>query len=185
MRPSALALFALLSGCSHGAPFTVRYAKAAELRPAGEAPGVRHRLVAAAADGTRTFVVVLAAGDEVITGLTAVATREGITDARITGIGNVRDPEVAWFDADEKAFRVMRLAESTEVLSLIGGVALGKDGAPVVHVHATLGREDGDAWGGHLVRATVSPNLEVYLTAYPEPLHKKDDPDTDTQRIDL
>jgi nucleoside phosphorylase len=50
-----------------------------------------------------------------------------------------------------------------ELLSLIGDVAL-KDGKPVVHAHAVIGKKDGTAHGGHLLEAHIRPTCEVILT---------------------
>jgi len=70
-------------------------------------------------------------------------------------------------------------------LTLSGDIALGVDGKPVVHTHVALGRSDGQSWGGHLLAATASPTLELYVTTYPEAIHKRFDPATDLQLIDL
>jgi predicted DNA-binding protein with PD1-like motif len=75
--------------------------------------------------------------------------------------------------------------EQVEVLALLGDIALESDGKPVVHTHVVLGRSEGQTWGGHLLAAIVSPTLELFVTTYPEPLHKRFDPATDLQLIDL
>lgn len=72
----------------------------------------------------------------------------------------------------------MSLGEQMEVLTLSGDVALAEKGQPIVHAQVVLGRSNGGAWGGHLLRATVSPTLEVYVTTYPQPLQKRLDPET-------
>jgi hypothetical protein len=91
---------------------------------------------------------------------------------------------VAWFDESRKQFKAMSLHEQMEVLTLSGDITVGVDGQPVVHTHLVLARSDGQAWGGHLIEATVSPTLELYVTTYPEPLRKRLDPATGLQLID-
>jgi predicted DNA-binding protein with PD1-like motif len=167
----------LLSSCA-------LWVKPADTAPHGRAPGAKHRLLTTQADGTKVFVLVLSRGDEVLTGLTDFARDEAVVNAHFAAIGAVRDPEVGWFDGTRREYKVLSLDEQMEVLTLSGDIALAESGKPVVHAHLVLGRSDGNTWGGHLLRATVSPTLEVYITTYPEPLHKRLDPETQLQLID-
>jgi predicted DNA-binding protein with PD1-like motif len=91
---------------------------------------------------------------------------------------------VGWFDPERKQYKAMSLPEQMEVLTLAGDIALGENRRPAVHAHVVLGRSDGSAWGGHLLRAIASPTLELYVTTYPQPLHKRLDPETGLQLID-
>jgi predicted DNA-binding protein with PD1-like motif len=69
------------------------------------------------------------------------------------------------------------LDEQVELLSLIGDVAM-KDGEPVVHAHAVVGKKDGTAHGGHLLEACIRPTCEVVLTESPAHLQKYIDPES-------
>ncbi len=60
--------------------------------------------------------------------------------------------------------RSVTLDEQVELLSLISDTAL-KDGEPVVHAHAVIGKKDGTVHGGHLLRACIRPTCEVVLRA--------------------
>ena len=187
LSPVLLAI-ACLSCADHVAPApaapAVRWLKPSETGPHGAAPGAKARLVATQSDGTKTYVLVLSQGDPVQAAIAAFANEHHIVDAHFSAIGAVRDPEVAWFDESRKQYKAMALREQMEVLTLSGDVTVGVDGQPVVHTHLVLGRSDGEAWGGHLVEATASPTLELYVTAYAEPLHKRLDPATNLQLID-
>ena len=66
--------------------------------------------------------------------------------------------------------------EQTEVLSLIGDIALEERGGRKVHAHVVLGKRDGAALGGHLLAAKVRPTLEVVLDASPGCLKRRHDP---------
>ena len=70
------------------------------------------------------------------------------------------------------------------MLSVLGDIA-DKDGAPVVHAHAVLGRHDGSVVGGHLLSAQVWPTLEVILTEVAPALAKRVDPETGLALIEL
>jgi uncharacterized protein len=162
----------------------VRWLKPSETAPHGQAQGARVRLVSAQPDGTKTYALVLSQGDDVWTALVVFANDQKVQSARFSAIGAVRDPEVAWFDVGRREYKAMTFREQMEVLSLSGDVTLGADGRPIVHTHVALARSDGAVWGGHLLGATVSPTLEVFVTAYPVPLQKRLDPATGLQLID-
>ena len=187
LSPAVLAL-ASLSCVAHAAPGpsgpVVRWLKPSETASSGRAPGAKVRLLTTESDGTRTYVLVLYQGDQVQAGLAAFASDHHVVDAHFSAIGAVRDPELAWFDESRRQFKAMSLHEQMEILTLSGDITLGADGQPVVHTHLVLARSDGQAWGGHLIEATVSPTLEVYVTTYPEPLRKRLDPATGLQLID-
>jgi predicted DNA-binding protein with PD1-like motif len=54
---------------------------------------------------------------------------------------------------------------------LAGDIALKGD-EPQVHAHVVLGKSDGSACGGHLIKAHVRPTLELILVESPAHLRK-------------
>jgi hypothetical protein len=187
LSPAVLA-FASLSCAAHSAPGpsapVVRWLKPSETAPHGSAPGAKARLLTTQPDGTKTYVLVLSQGDQVQAAIVGFANDHHVVDAHFSAIGAVRDPEVAWFDESRKQYKAMSLHEQMEVVALSGDITLGVDGQPVVHTHLVLARSDGQGWGGHLIEATVSPTLELYVTTFPEPLRKRLDPATDLLLMD-
>jgi predicted DNA-binding protein with PD1-like motif len=156
-----------------------------ETGPSGRPRGAQHRLTASHADGSKDYVLVLARGDEVATALADFAQSEDIAGAHFTAAGAVRDPDVAWFDLSRRQYRAKSFSEQMEVLTLAGDLGRGEDRKTVIHTHVVLGRNDGRAFGGHLIRATVSPRLEVLLTSYPEPIRRRTEAKTDLKVFDL
>lgn len=144
---------------------------------------MRYRTVAA--DDTRTLVVVLDTGDEVMGELRSVCTEAGLSAASITAIGAVQRATLGWYDLDAQEYRQIPVGQQAEVLSLVGDVARGEDDAVAVHVHAVLGLSDGSTRGGHLLDATVRPTLEVVLTEAPAHLTKTYRPEVGLALIDL
>ena len=124
------------------------------------------------------FAVRLEAGEEVITSLCAWAEQHGIGFASVQAIGALRRATLGFFDPVANAYRHLPVAEQVEVVALNGNVSLGEDGEPVVHVHALLGRADGQTLGGHLVEGTVFPTLEVVLIPLPGEVRRRRDPTT-------
>jgi predicted DNA-binding protein with PD1-like motif len=123
-----------------------------------------------------TFVLVFETGDELAGGLLRFATDQRLTSASFTAVGALSSVRLGWYDWETKTYETsVTLDEQVELLSLIGDVAL-KDADPVVHAHVVIGRRDGTAHGGHLLRALVRPTCEVVLTASPVHLQKALDP---------
>lgn len=135
-------------------------------------------------EGLRTFVVVMAKGDEAFSELGTFASENSLTAAGLTAVGGTREVTLGYFDPEINDYRSTTFSEQLEVLSLVGDIA-SKDGRPAVHAHLTLGREDSSTIGGHLQRLTVWPTLEVVVTETPAHLAKTVDPETGLALIDL
>jgi predicted DNA-binding protein with PD1-like motif len=129
------------------------------------------------ADGQRTYAVILATGDEVMSSLKDFATHEKITAAQISAIGALSDVTLAYFDWDKKEYTKIPVREQVEVASLLGDIAEA-DGKPALHLHIVIGKRDGTAMAGHLNAAHVRPTLEVIITESPAHLCKHHDPES-------
>ena len=124
--------------------------------------------------GEKTFVLVLESGDEVVSEISGFARENGIDAASLTAIGAFSSATLGYFDIEEKRYEKIPVGEQTEVLSLIGDVALNGD-EPELHAHVVLGGRDGVARGGHLLEARVRPTLKVVLVESPGHLKKRTD----------
>ena len=124
-----------------------------------------------------TFAVIMEAGDEVMTSLQAFCEQNTILTARFTAIGAFSDLVLGYFDWQRKEYDEIPVSEQVEVLTLAGDVAL-QNGQPKVHAHVVVGKRDGSAHGGHLLRARVRPTLEVMLTKLPGHLERRLDPES-------
>ena len=129
------------------------------------------------ATGQKTFALVLDRGDEVVAELTAFAKAESMTAAHFTAIGAFSAVTLGYFDRASKQYLKIPVREQVEVLSLIGDIAIAKEG-PQVHAHVVIGGRDGAARGGHLLDGRVWPTLEVILVESPRHLHRRHDADT-------
>jgi uncharacterized protein len=129
-------------------------------------------------ESERTFALVFQTGDEIVTSLEDFAKAEDFSGSHFTAIGALSDVTFAWFDWDKKRYeKAAEIREQVEVLSLIGDIALAK-GKPKVHAHIVIGKRDGTAHGGHLMRAHVRPTLEVILAESAHWLRRKHDPES-------
>lgn len=127
--------------------------------------------------GQRTFAVILATGDEVMSSLRDFAVGEKITAAQISAIGALSDATLLYFDWDKKEYQRITVREQVEVASLLGDIAEA-DGKPALHLHIVIGKRDGTAMAGHLGEGHVRPTLEVIVTESPAHLRKRHDPET-------
>ena len=135
-------------------------------------------------DGRRVVVAVLDRGDQAVAAVTDAARDHGLEAAQITAVGAFAHAELGYFDPDRLDYRHIEVDGQVEVLSLLGDIA-EKDGSPVMHAHAVLGRPDGSVVGGHLLHGEVWPTLEVILTEVGPDLSKKVDPQTGLALIHL
>jgi uncharacterized protein len=137
------------------------------------------------AEDPKTLVVILDTGDEILSSLKSVARTEHLAGSSFKAIGALSDVELGWFNWETKKYQTaVKFQEQVELLSLIGDIAL-KDGEPEIHAHLVVGRRDGTAHGGHLLRATVRPTCEIVITESPQHLQKEIDPDAGIALIRL
>lgn len=131
-----------------------------------------------------TLIVVLDNGEETFSALQEFARKEGVSAASLTAIGAFSRATVGWFDFASKSYKEIAVDEQCEVLSAIGDVAVGDDGKASLHVHVVLGLSDGSTRGGHLLKGTVHPTLEVVLMETPARLRRRKRPDLGIALID-
>lgn len=67
-------------------------------------------------------------------------------------------------------------ASQFEVLNITGDISLYNNEIKI-HAHVVLGKQDGTACGGHLLKATTHPTLEIILTESPVYLQRQMDED--------
>lgn len=132
----------------------------------------------------KTFALILQYGEEAMTELKKFAAREKLFACRFTAIGAFSDAEVGFFDFSVKDYRHIPITEQTEVLSMVGDITQYED-QPQVHAHVVLGKRDGTAHGGHLLKGTVHPTLEVILTESPVWMKRRRDAKSGLPLIEL
>lgn len=133
----------------------------------------------------QTFALIMDKGDEISQVLKDFAASRKLRGSSFKAIGALSYAKLGWFNWQTKKYEVaVELDEQVELLSLIGDVAL-KDGDPQVHAHMIIGRRDGSAHGGHLLKAVVRPTCELILSENSEAMQKELDPETGLALIRL
>ena len=135
-------------------------------------------------NASRTYALVYDKGEEVKRSLLEFVAYNGIVGAHLTAIGAFSSLVLGYFDPQSKKYKEIPVDEQVEVLSLVGNMAQ-KDGKARLHAHVVVGKSDGTAHGGHLLKASVWPTLEVVLVESPRHLLRKTDEDTGLALLDL
>ena len=145
---------------------------------------MQHKVVSSEVD-KRTFILVLAPGEEAFATITAFAERERISGASLTALGAFERAKIGWFDLELRQYHPIYVNEQAEVLSIIGDIAIGDNGNPTLHMHTVLGLKDGTTRGGHLMEGIVRPTLEVILAETEQHLRRRQRPEFGIALIDL
>ena len=125
-------------------------------------------------DKQKTFAVILESGEEVMESLISFANEQHLKASQFTAIGAFSKATTGFFDFSIKDYKKNLINEQVEVLSLTGDVSFYNNQSKV-HAHVVLGKNNGDACGGHLMKALVHPTLEIILTESPAWLQRKMD----------
>jgi uncharacterized protein len=144
-----------------------------QLIASGKATHMEVKKIKDSAD-EKVYVIIFHAGDEVLSGLTDFAVQNKVQDGHFTAIGAARKATLGWLDLSQKAYRSIPVRGQSEVVSMIGDIAVFK-GKPAIHTHAVLGERSGKTVGGHVWELIVDPTLEVFLTVNNTPLEKEPD----------
>jgi uncharacterized protein len=122
----------------------------------------------------RTYVVVLAAGEDAVVMLQRFADAEGLSSASVQGIGAFARCALGFFDRTRRDYERIEINEQVEVLTLLGNVTRHEE-RPKLHLHVVVGKRAGSAHGGHLLEAEVWPTLEIIVTENPPHLRRSVD----------
>lgn len=132
----------------------------------------------------RNFVLVLEDGEEAFSAITRFAEEQQLTGASLTAIGAFRTSTLGFFDFASKSYKEIPVSEQTEVLSAIGDIAIGDDGKASLHMHVVLGLSDASTKGGHFIKGTVHPTLEIMIRESAVGLRRKKRDDLGIALID-
>jgi predicted DNA-binding protein with PD1-like motif len=125
----------------------------------------------------KIYAVIFDIGEDPVAGLTRFAEEHNLSASSFTAIGAFSEALLGYFDWEKKDYEKIPVSEQTEVLALIGDIAVdAQSRAKKIHAHVVLGRRGGAACGGHLLSARVRPTLEVVLTEAPAHLRRVYDP---------
>lgn len=126
------------------------------------------------ADKQKTYAIILDSGNEVMSSIESFAKQENLKASQFTAIGAFSKATLGFFDFAIKDYVKIEIDEQVEVLNITGDISLFKNEVKI-HAHAVVGKKDGTAHGGHLLKAIAHPTLEIILTESPSYLQREMD----------
>lgn len=115
-------------------------------------------------DGSR-WMLRLDEGQDLFAALAGFATDASVrAGAIVSGIGMLRQATIGYWNGRE--YSPKELTVPHELVALHGSFAV-VDGAPSIHLHASVSGPDHGTVSGHLMRATVGILAEIYVETFP------------------
>lgn len=110
------------------------------------------------------ILVRLDPGEDIVETMVALARKEGITAASISGIGATDDFTVGIFDMEKGQYNEVRFANkgNYEITGLIGNFTT-MDAKEYLHLHMMCAGPGGEIVGGHLLKANISLTAEIFV----------------------
>jgi len=112
-------------------------------------------------DNDKIFVSI-SKGDFVNQSLLDVAKINNVDFGWINGIGAIIDPELGYYDIENKEYIKKIIKGEFELTSLVGNITFNGD-IPFIHSHITFSDLDFKAYGGHLFDCRVAAAGEFII----------------------
>lgn len=137
---------------------------------------------------SNTFLIRLERGEYIVKSLKDFCQKNKIEGGFFSGIGAVKEVELALYDVGKKKYFSEKFREAFELTNLTGTIGIDistqKNQGLIIHAHATLADNRMNTKGGHLVDARISGTAEIYLKILPK-LEKNFDDKTGLKLFNL
>ena len=110
----------------------------------------------------QTITVRIDLGEEIMQSLKQVCEQEGIRLAQVNAIGAADYAVIGVYDLEEQQYHRETINEFMEITGLSGNVTT-MDGAPYIHLHATLADREHTVHGGHVIEMRVGATCEMFI----------------------
>jgi predicted DNA-binding protein with PD1-like motif len=134
----------------------------------------------------KKYLVKLEKGEDIINALTKFCQEQGIKSGIVVnGIGGVSEVVLKYFNLEKKEYIAKKFSgKNFELLSLSGNISL-LENKPFLHLHAVLGDEKYQVFGGHLDSAIVAVTAEIIIDPSTEFVSRKMDNKFDLNLLDF
>ena len=92
----------------------------------------------------------------------------------INGLGAIMDPELGYYDLENKEYMKKKMIGEFELTSFVGNITL-KDGNLYVHSHITFSDINFNAYGGHLFDCKIAVAGEFIIFKSPIKIDRRYD----------
>ena len=120
----------------------------------------------------KDYFIYIEKNEKVMDTLTRFCKKEGISNARISGIGAIMESEIGAYDTVGKEYLRKQFPDVLELVSFEGNVTL-KDGEPFVHAHVVFSNHEMNTLGGHLFEMSVAAVGEFFLRKFENNAYRK------------
>ena len=117
----------------------------------------------------KTYAGRLPCGGDLLEEIRKLCKEKNIRFGAFEALGAVQSAKIAFYDQKKRAYREISLPEPMEIASLIANIS-EKDGEIFIHAHITLAKENGSAFGGHLIPGTVILACEFVARQFDGPV---------------
>lgn len=109
------------------------------------------------------YILRIDRGEDVVNVLTNFCREKDIRLGTISGIGAASLVEIGLFNVNTKEYKTKEFNGMFEITSLMGNIT-EKDNNPYLHIHINFSNEEGNCFGGHLVKSVISATCEIVIT---------------------
>ena len=120
------------------------------------------------------FILALNIGENLFEGIMRCAQAANLKSASISGLGALDDVTVAYYNMETKSYQTKLFHGIYELVSLNGNIAV-LDGKHFIHIHAAIGDDKYQIFGGHIMDATVGPSAEITVIPLSSEIQRKYD----------
>ncbi len=125
---------------------------------------------------SRVIVGKVEPNEDLVDSIIEMIKKYNIKSGFIKCIGALKTFTIGFYIIDSKEYKMKTFNENVELISCIGNIAY-KDGEPIIHLHASLGKGDYSVIGGHLSKPSiVSVTGEVSIYEIDQKLYRANDP---------
>ncbi len=118
------------------------------------------------------YFIYIEKNEKIMETFTQFCIKNNISNAKISGIGAVKNTEIGAYDILKKQYIKKKFDNILELVSFEGNITLNND-APFPHAHVVLSDHDMNTYGGHLFETTVAAVGEFFLKKIDNEAYRK------------
>ncbi|MDI6690740.1 MAG: DNA-binding protein [Candidatus Bathyarchaeota archaeon] len=110
----------------------------------------------------RVFFSRLFEGEDLAEAIKKRVEESGVKAGFFLLIGSLKDAVLGYYKSGQ--YKTTRLEGPLEIASCMGNIAVDENGEVMVHAHVVVSNEDGEAFGGHVMKDShVSATAELVI----------------------
>lgn len=118
------------------------------------------------------YFIYIEKNEKIMETFTQFCIKNNISNAKISGIGAVKNTEIGAYDILKKQYIKKKFDNILELVSFEGNITLNND-APFPHAHVVLSDHVMNTYGGHLFETTVAAVGEFFLKKIDNEAYRK------------